>query len=79
MLSNLGPQYTSDFEKVYSDAARGHDVIRVPFILEGVAGIADLNQADGIHPTADGYAIIAATLYPYVVEAIERHRRKAAD
>ena len=79
MLSNLGPQYTIEFEKVYSDAAHGHEVIRVPFILEGVAGMADLNQPDGIHPTADGYEIIATTLYPYVVKAIERHRRKAAN
>ena len=79
MLSNLGPQYTREFEKVYNDAARGQDVIRVPFILEGVAGIADLNQPDGIHPTSEGYEIIAATLYPYVVKAIDRHRRNAAN
>lgn len=79
MLSNLGPEYTDAFEKAYRDAARGFDVIRVPFILEGVAGVPGLNQPDGIHPTAEGYAIIAANLYPFVVKAIERHRQKAAD
>ncbi len=79
MLSNLGPEYTDAFEKVYRDAARDFDVIGVPFILEGVAGEPDLNQPDGIHPTAEGYAIIAAHLYPFVVKAIERHRQKATD
>lgn len=79
MLSNLGPEYTRAFEKAYDDAAREYDVIRVPFILEGVAGAPRLNQADGIHPTAEGYAVIAETLYPYLVQAIERHRRDAAD
>lgn len=76
MISNLGPDYTGAFEKVYEDAARGYDVIRVPFFLEGVAGNPRLNQSDGIHPTAEGYAVIAANLYPFVVQAIERYRRK---
>ena len=79
MLSNLGPEYTAAFEKVYEDAARGFDVIRVPFILEGVAGNSRLNQADGIHPTAEGYTIISETLYPYVIKAIKRHRRTTAN
>jgi len=79
MLANLGPQYTDAFEKAYDEAARGYDVIRVPFFLEGVAGSPRLNQADGIHPTAEGYAVIAANLYPFAIKAIERHRRKIAN
>jgi acyl-CoA thioesterase-1 len=35
-----------------------------------------LNQSDGIHPTADGYRIIVDNIYPYVVEAIEKHRAR---
>ena len=47
----------------------------IPFFLEGVAGDSSLNLVDGIHPTADGYRIVAGNVYPYVREAIERSRK----
>ena len=61
---NLGPHYTSRFRQAFRDVADEYDVAFVPFLLEGVAGIEDLNQADGIHPTAAGARIIADTVWP---------------
>ena len=73
MLPNLGPAYTREFSQVYSRIAEKHDIILIPFFLEGVAGRDDLNQADKLHPTAEGYTRIVDTIYPYVIEAIQRH------
>lgn len=63
---NLGPDYRDAFAKAYTDLARQYKrtVTYVPFLLEGVAGDPALNQADGIHPTADGARLIAEHLYP---------------
>lgn len=72
MLPNLGPAYTREFSQVYPRIAGKHDIILIPFFLEGVAGRDDLNQADKLHPTAEGYTRIVDTIYPYVIEAIQR-------
>jgi acyl-CoA thioesterase-1 len=61
---NFGPAYTVEFHQVYVELTKTYKVASVPFLLDGVAGIAGLNQADGIHPTAEGAQIIAATLWP---------------
>jgi acyl-CoA thioesterase-1 len=74
MVRNLGPAFTQAFGAIYPDLAAAHDLIQMPFMLEGVAGRAHLNQPDGIHPTAEGYRIIATNLYPYVRQAIQRHQ-----
>jgi acyl-CoA thioesterase-1 len=71
MVRNLGDDYTRRFAAVYPDVAARESIPLVPFMLEGVAGKPELNQADGIHPTAAGYRIVAETVYPYVVEAIK--------
>lgn len=73
MLPNLGPEYTRAFSEIYPQIAEKHGIIFIPFFLDGVAGESHLNQADKLHPTADGYARIVETVYPYVVKAIERH------
>jgi acyl-CoA thioesterase I len=72
MLPNLGPEYVAAFGRIYPQVARGHEVILVPFFLQGVAGDRRLNQPDGIHPTAEGYARIVEHIYPYVLQAIQR-------
>lgn len=61
---NLGPEYTRSFRAVFPRVAESEDVALVPFLLEGVAGEPGLNQADGIHPTADGHDRIARTVWP---------------
>jgi acyl-CoA thioesterase-1 len=70
MVTNLGAEYTTEFEQVYPDLARKHGVILIPFLLEGVAGNPRLNQPDGIHPTAEGHRIMMEASYPHVIEAI---------
>jgi acyl-CoA thioesterase-1 len=59
---NYGPQYIQSFEKVFRDVAARHKVPLIPFLLEGVGGHAELMQRDGIHPTAEGNQIVAATV-----------------
>lgn len=60
---NFGPAYTSEFREVYRQLAKEHDVVFVPFYLEGVAGISNLNIADGIHPNAEGSRIVEKTVW----------------
>ena len=74
MVSNLGIKYTRSFADVYPLIARENDVILIPFFLEGVAGRSRLNQPDGIHPTAEGYAAIVEHILPYVIKAIKQSR-----
>ena len=71
MVHNLGAEYTSKFAENYPSVASAQQVILIPFFLAGVAGEPLLNQDDGIHPTAKGYGIITANIYPYIVEAIK--------
>ena len=62
-LPNLGDDYVSGFEAVFPALAEENDGVLIPFALEGVAGEAALNQADGIHPTAQGHRRIADTIW----------------
>jgi acyl-CoA thioesterase-1 len=71
---NLGPDYTRAFRAVFANLARKYDAVLIPFLLEGVAGQADLNQADRIHPSAAGHRAIARTVWPYL-EPVLRSRR----
>ncbi len=72
MVKNLGADYTAAFEAVYPAVARKTGAVLIPFFLEGVAADPRLNQADGIHPTAEGCRRIVAHIYPVVIEAIAR-------
>jgi acyl-CoA thioesterase-1 len=60
---NFGAVYTSEFRDVYRQLAREHDVIFVPFFLEGVAGLPALNQSDGIHPNGEGARVIEQRIW----------------
>ena len=60
---NLGARYTREFREVFPELAREYDAELIPFLLEDVAAEPGLNQADGIHPNAEGHAIIAATVW----------------
>ena len=61
---NFGPRYTDDFRAVFRELAGGYGLAFVPFLLEGVAGVPELNQADGIHPNPEGAARVAAHVWP---------------
>ena len=66
---NLGTDYGKRFNTMYPSLAKKHGVPLYPFFLEGVAAEAKLNQADGIHPTADGVDVIVKNILP-MVEAL---------
>ena len=56
---NYGPEYTAAFARIYPDLAAKYKIALMPFLLAGVAGDPELNQADGIHPNAKGHRILA--------------------
>lgn len=72
---NYGPVYTAEFRKVFRDLADDHDIAFVPFFLEGVAGIASLNNPDGIHPNAEGAKVIAQTIWRALEPELEKTDR----
>lgn len=57
-LPNYGEDYMREFETVFPELAKKHDLIFLPFLLEGVAGEREYTQSDGLHPLASGYSII---------------------
>jgi acyl-CoA thioesterase-1 len=73
---NLGADYGSNFAAIYSELAARNDVLFYPFFLEGIAAEDQLNQRDGLHPTAAGGDIIVARMLPKIEELIMRAREK---
>jgi acyl-CoA thioesterase-1 len=69
---NYGQDYTITFETIFPALAKQYHLPFIPFFLEGVAGSVTLNQADGIHPTEQGYEIIVeqvlAVIRPLLVK-----------
>lgn len=68
---NMGPEYVARFDGIYPALADRHGVALYPFFLDGVAGEASLNLDDGIHPNADGVAIMVERMLPTVEAFIE--------
>ena len=60
---NFGAAYTAEFRQVYRDLAKLPDVTFMPFYLDGVAGLPQLNIADGMHPNAEGARIIERAMW----------------
>ncbi len=79
MPPNLGPEFTHAFAAVYPAVARTRAIALIPFFLENVAGRARLNQADGMHPNANGYKVVVNTLYPYVKTAVDNRVKPNRD
>jgi acyl-CoA thioesterase-1 len=63
---NLGTQYTEQFSGLFPELARSNNAVLIPFLLEDVAAIPELNLPDGIHPTPAGHQIMAATVWTYL-------------
>jgi acyl-CoA thioesterase-1 len=61
---NLGEQFIGQFRALFPDLAATYGVKFLPFLLEGIAGHPELNQEDGIHPTAQAQRMIADMIYP---------------
>ncbi len=60
---NMGQDYGSQFQKVFPELAKKNNASLIPFLLDGVGGDPKLNQADGIHPTAEGHKIVAENVW----------------
>ena len=67
---NLGDDYTRRFRSVFRDLARKYDAALVPFLLEGVAAVPELNIADGMHPNEEGHRVLAAVVWPVLAETL---------
>lgn len=80
---NFGADYGARFNSIYPDLAKQFDMPLYPFFLDGVAADAKLNQADGIHPTAEGVDIIVNKMLPTVEAFVrtigEQRSRKAGN
>lgn len=70
--TNWGDVYVRAFRDVYPALAKQYNVALVPFLLEGVAMVPQLNQRDGIHPTAEGDRIIAETVWKVLEPVVRR-------
>ncbi len=68
---NMGVVYATEFRRVFADLASENDALLIPFLLDGVAGIPELNQADGIHPTAQGHRVIANNVWAVLGPLLE--------
>ena len=71
---NYGSDYTTGFASLFEQLARDHSVTLIPFFLEGVATRKELNQADGIHPTAEGYRIVTQTVFDVIEPLLKKKR-----
>jgi acyl-CoA thioesterase-1 len=76
-LPNYGLRYVRRFNAVYPDLAKRNGIPLVPFLLEGVAGVDSLNQADMLHPTAGGQRRVAETVWPVLEEMLRAGQRVA--
>ena len=69
---NMGQEYTAEFRDIFPALAQEYNIGLIPFLLEDVAGNPKLNQADGIHPTAEGQKIVANNIWPIIFKAIQK-------
>ena len=73
---NLGARYTREFREMFVDLARANRAALIPFLLEGVAGDPNHNQADGIHPTAAGERIVADNVWKVLAPVLRSVTRE---
>ncbi len=75
---NLGVRYTASFREAYTSVAKREGLVLLPFLLDGVAGKAELNQDDGVHPNLAGERIVADNIWrglKPIVESVYSARR----
>ncbi len=72
MPPSLGPDYTRAFAAMYPEIADDADVELIPFLLDGVGGVASLNLPDGIHPNADGHRKVADVVWAALKPLLQR-------
>jgi len=75
---NLGADYTRAFRAIFPDLAKRNQAALVPFLLEGVGGVPELNLPDGIHPTAAGHRLVAQNVWKVlrpVLQSLHSNRK----
>ncbi len=72
MPPNVGTQYADQFRDVFAEVAKDNHAAMIPFLLEGVGGVRDLNQPDQIHPNAAGHKIIADVVWKTLEPILRR-------
>ncbi len=77
-LTSAGPDYRREIRDAFQSLAREHEVPMIPFFLEGVGGIASLNQQDGVHPNVEGSRVVATTVYRYLRPLLDQDKQRAA-
>lgn len=70
---NLGRDYGRRFESIFPDLAKRNNASLIPFILEGIGGVRELNLPDGIHPTAKGHEIAAINVWKVLEPVLRSH------
>ena len=70
---NYGMEYATAFEKIYPALAAKYQVPLIAFLLDGVAGEPDLNQADGLHPNEKGHERIAEILFRFLKPILDTY------
>jgi acyl-CoA thioesterase-1 len=63
---NMGQAYSKGFSELYPAVASEKNVTLIPFLLDRVGGIRELNLPDGIHPTEEGHKIVFETIWPFI-------------
>jgi acyl-CoA thioesterase-1 len=71
---NYGRVYTQAFERVYSEVATSEKVAFLPFFMQDVAGVPELTQADGLHPTAKAQPILLENMWPLLQKVLKTRR-----
>jgi acyl-CoA thioesterase-1 len=69
---NYGGEYAASFRQAYRDVAQRERVTFIPFLLDRVAGVPELNQPDGIHPNVNGARLIADTVWTVLRPALDQ-------
>ncbi len=68
---NMGPEYTGEFRKIFPELSEQNEIPLIPFLLDGVAGIPNLNLEDGIHPTPEGHKIVTENVWNVLKENVQ--------
>lgn len=68
--TNYGEDYRGQFQTMFEELSKKYKLKSLPFLLEGVAAVKDLNQADGIHPNEKGHAVMAETVYQFLKDQL---------
>ena len=74
---NLGPEYTAQFRAIFPHLAEKNSIALIPFLLEGVGGVAELNLSDAIHPTLEGHKVVAENVWKVLKPVLEKSLQKS--